>query len=453
MTSWFLRASLALSAAVLLAACGTPTVVRYDYGEGADLRQRKLAVFLDGSASNYETRTNVRRLFELVANQERPDIAAYYQEGVGGLTRRLTSSPLSPGSLLGTGIDEDVRQAYRFLAENYRAGGEPGRRADEADEVYLFGFSRGAYTARVLAGMMDLFGGVPDLTKGREQGPRLDADAREELVEKFYQVYKTHGEACGRQGDEQACAKATARVAKLKRRTRPVRIHSLGIWDTVRSLGLETLDCAVRRGNDPNKNDHPFHRDKLYGNVERAFHALALDERRRCYYPLLLRPANGAPAPRVLEETWFAGDHSGISGGHADDRQLSGVTLNWMIDRLAGSGLLPEGMSGYMHQNAMGAVVDQTDGVFKVLGKRRRDRAFADVPPGAKPKLHVSVVQRLLRSRRCPGARVPYAPSPIMSYLNGTELNEATLHDRFTIVGVPPESCRGTSCDCLAAQK
>ncbi len=448
MTSRLFPASFALGAAMLLAACGTPTVVGYDYGAGGGLGQRKLAVFLDGSASNYETRTNVRRLFEIVANQERPDIAAYYQEGVGGLTRRLTSSPLSPGSLLGTGIDLDVRQAYQFLAESYRAGGEAGRPAGQDDEVYLFGFSRGAYTARVLAGMMHLFDGLPDLTDKPTQGPRPDADAREALVEKFYEVYQAHGEACGRQGDRRSCAKAEARVAKLKRRTRPVRIHTLGIWDTVRSLGLETLDCAVSRGQDPNKNDHPFHRDKLYGNVERAFHALALDEHRDCFYPLLLRPANGLPAPRVLEEIWFAGDHSGISGAHADDRQLSGITLNWMIGRLAGSGLLPEGMSGYMHQSVMGAVVDLTDGVFKVLGKRRRDRAFADVPPGAKPKIHVSVVQRLLRSRRCPGDQAPYAPSPIMSYLNGGALDEESLHDNFTIIGDAPKTCAATACNC-----
>jgi hypothetical protein len=103
-------------------------------------------------------------------------------------------------------------------------------------------------------------------------------------------------------------------------------------------------------------------------------------------------------------------------------------------------------MSGYMHQSAMAAVGDLTAGVFKVLGKRRRDRAFAAVPPGAKPKLHASVVQRLLRSR-CPGARA-YAPSPIMSYLNGTAVSERTLRDRFTIVGTPPKNCPATACGC-----
>lgn len=446
MTLRTLRAWLTPGAVVLLAACAsTPTVVRYDYGAGAGPQPRKLAVFLDGSASNYETRTNVRRLFELVANQERPDIAAYYQEGVGGLARRLTGSPLSSGSLFGTGIGLDVRQAYQFLAETYRAGGEAGRPAGATDEVYIFGYSRGAYTARVLAGMTDLFGGVPDLTK-QAPGRRPDADRRAELVEKYYEAYQARGEACGREGGKQACAKAKARVAKLKRRTRPLRIHSLGIWDTVRSLGLEAVDCAVTRGKNPNKHDHPFHRDKLYGNVDRAFHVLALDERRDCYYPLLLRPANGAPAPRVLEEVWFAGDHSSVGGVDAENRQLAGVTLNWMIERLAGSGLLPDAMSGYMHQSAMAAVGDLTAGVFKVLGKRRRDRAFAAVPPGAKPKLHASVVQRLLRSR-CPGARA-YAPSPIMSYLNGTAVSERTLRDRFTIVGTPPKACPTAACGC-----
>ena len=257
------------AAVLLLAACSSgPTVVRYDQGEDADISQRKLAVFLDGSANNYQTRSNVRRLFELVANQDRPGIAVYYQEGVGGLTHRLTGSPLSPGSMFGSGIGRDVMQAYQFLAENYRAGGEQDRPAGTDDQVYIFGYSRGAYTARVLAGMMDLLGGVPDLTRKSARGRKLDADERAEKVEKFYEVYREYGEACGRNGNRRDCAKAEARVTKMKRRTRALRVHSLGIWDTVRSLGLEVVDCAVIMIRNPNEYDHPFHRDKLYGNVE-----------------------------------------------------------------------------------------------------------------------------------------------------------------------------------------
>lgn len=477
------RALIALLGAFLFSACGTPTVVRYDYPPGGPLAEgqlpfpdqnpRKLAIFLDGTANNYRTRTNVRRLFEIVANQERPDIVAYYQEGVGGLVQRLISSPASFGSLLGTGIGKDVRQAFQFLAENYRAGDENGRSQDAGDEVYIFGFSRGAYTARALAGMLDLYGGVPDLTpcrpcrKGSDGpycrvGTRLSCNKtapgankepyqRRRTVLGYYTSLQALGRDCGSEDDKtEACAKAKRRVEERRSKARPLKIHTMGLWDTVRSLGPEAFVCGLFKGQDPNEKNHRYHRDELYGNVERAFHALALDERRDCYYPLLLPLAKNNGSTRIHEEVWFVGDHSNIGGGHGDDKQLSGITLNWMIDHLSGSGLLPDGLSGYMHENAMGEVFDLTEGFFKVLGKRPRDEALDRLPNDGKPKLHASVVERLLSTKRCAGVR-QYSPRPIVKYLKarGAGINERALRDNFEIVGTASWSSQRTAYGCL----
>jgi len=105
---------------------------------------KKIAIFTDGTANTKDDQTNVYRLYELTTQQARttPGVVTYYDRGVGNFGTKLS------GGAVGLGLSRNVRQAYRCLADHYRPG----------DQIYLFGFSRGAYTARVLGGLIHFMG-------------------------------------------------------------------------------------------------------------------------------------------------------------------------------------------------------------------------------------------------------------------------------------------------------
>ena len=121
---------------------GKPESVSYNYD-----KPRKILIFTDGTNNDRESRTNVRRLYELISNQDRLDIAAYYDPGVGSDWHKIS------GNAFGWGMDKNVMQAYTYLVDTHKYSN---------DEIYLFGFSRGAYTARVLGGML-IQGGLINL--------------------------------------------------------------------------------------------------------------------------------------------------------------------------------------------------------------------------------------------------------------------------------------------------
>lgn len=354
---------------------------RIDY----DTRRRTLALFFDGTANNYTTQTNVRRLFEMVGNIGDPRNVLYYAEGVGGFTERIIDNPISIGSAIGAGTSRDVRQAYLFLAENYRAGGEAGRPAGVDDEVLAFGFSRGSFTARSLLAMVNLYGGVPDLTPCEEfdgafaesrwrtnpvsvrsgtaircpaDTTKYTAHQREEIVTELFELYRNYGYACEKErrqvgeiivvnpGGEDAepqsllCERLTKDIDGMRRNLtmRPMSLSFLGIWDTVRTLGLEAL-CQFRPDAPPNPN-HSFHRAGIYGNVTTVRHAVAADERRQCY-ELVITWDNSTRSHPVyadikpdIKEVWFPGDHSDVGGGYSKHKALAGVSLRWMLHEL-----------------------------------------------------------------------------------------------------------------------
>lgn len=216
----------------------------------------------------------------------------YYDEGIGtnGLIDRLV------GGGTGKGLMRNVGEAYRFLVWNF----EPG------DEIHLFGFSRGAYTVRSLAGLVRKCG----ILRKRD-GHRFE-DA--------YAFYRTDVHP----RDERA-------VAWRKERSHETRIRLLGVWDTVGALGIpgRLRALTTRR--------HRFHDVKLSSSVERAYQALAIDERRRAFEPSIWEtdPANRG---QVVEQTWFVGSHSDVGGGYPE-RGLSDVAFLWMAERAQAAGL------------------------------------------------------------------------------------------------------------------
>jgi hypothetical protein len=203
------------------------------------------------------------------------------------------------------GLSGNVKDAYRFLVDAY----EPG------DELYLFGFSRGAFTARSVAGLVRNCGILR-----RENADR---------VEEAWALYRDRIE------------KPSGTAATLFRGTyaHETRIHFIGVWDTVGSLGIPLAGPrrlpVVRLVN----RRWAFHDTELSSRVDGAFHALAVDEQRGPFAPTLWHQQPGdAEKGRELKQVWFAGVHSDVGGG-CPDTALSDVALLWMVHQARRYGL------------------------------------------------------------------------------------------------------------------
>ena len=241
--------------------------------------------------------TNVCRFLESVEEQDENGVrqVTWYDEGVGNdwYDRFL-------GGAIGAGLEANIVEGYKELAKLYEDG----------DEIYVIGFSRGAYTARSLVGMIRNCGLVK----------RKHATFKSAMA---YGIYRT-------KGDE-----PDSSTARLFRElfSHPVTIKFVGVWDTVGALGipLEVMDKV-------NARFYAFHDTNLSRIVENAFHAVAIDEHRKNYDVCLWNPLD-PPDGQRLEQRWFAGAHSDVGGGYPD-RNLSDITLRWMQDRARETGLL-----------------------------------------------------------------------------------------------------------------
>lgn len=289
----------------------------------------------------------------------------YYDEGVG------TGNALDRfmGGTMGIGLGQNVQQAYRFLALNY----EPG------DRIIMFGFSRGAFTVRSLAGLVGLVG---LLHKG-------DLDCMTQV----WDYYRT-------KPDERnpTQLKGIDRIAD-----RQPNVDLLGVWDTVGSLGIpgNVLGRIGRRR-------HEFHDVTLGRKTKRAYQALAIDERRRNFLPAVWDTSR-IGSDQDVDQTWFVGAHSNVGGGYPD-ATLSDQAFLWMIGKARAlldfdEDYLQRRVRQLEAEKASGAVIDSSAGVWGVLGKVLR-------PIGADPTeaIHPSVhVRRRLRERTDP---LPFAPFP-----------------------------------------
>jgi uncharacterized protein (DUF2235 family) len=247
--------------------------------------------------------TNVVKLARSLrpeAADGRPQVV-FYDWGLG--TTNLTDK--IKGGVTGAGIDKNIQDAYRFLVHNYAPG----------DEIHLFGFSRGAYTARSVAGLIRNAGLLT----------RRHAD----LIPKAYRLYRTKA------GPDCARARAFRRDFShpdLSAAPAGVGISMVGVWDTVGALGipLYILHAVLDKGR------YAFHDTSLSRLVRRGAHAVAIDERRADFAPTLWsRPPQDG---QILEQVWFAGSHGDIGGGYRETG-LSDLALLWMIDQAKQAGL------------------------------------------------------------------------------------------------------------------
>ena len=276
---------------------------------------KHLALFLDGTANDPDDNTNVWRLRSMLADTDKQGNMQlfYYDKGVGtNWYDRIR------GGTAGVGLLQNIREAYQWLVEHY----------DDGDAIYIFGFSRGAFTARSLAGMLSKCGllvpGSPmsvgqifDRYNSEDAKPiyRLSQDlskyTKEEMEDKWVVEY-----------------------------SRRVPIRFIGLWDTVGALGFKIWYSRHEKRGEFNQ-----HFVRLSNSFEHVYHALAIDEHRERFAPSLYyrfipekKPDKIHTPPPIVEQRWFVGAHANVGGGYRGDL-LPQLPLKWIQSKAVLAGL------------------------------------------------------------------------------------------------------------------
>lgn len=276
-------------------------------------KNKRLAIFLDGTWNEEGDNTSVWRLRSLCApvDEKGARQLIFYDTGVGTAFGEKVR-----GGLYGFGIDEHVTKAYEWLVENYNDG----------DQIFIFGFSRGAFTARCLAGLVSICGivrpGTP-LGVGQLYARYGKVDRNHDSIRELLRKSEA--------GELKAPEREQAWLLKYSRR---VEIEMLGVWDTVAAIDL------------PGFAKHDFLDPNLRHDMKNAFHAMALDEHRHRFAPTLWtqsRPKRFG-LPKItrpyesVEQRWFVGAHANVGGGYPNDF-LPQIPLKWIAEKAKGCGL------------------------------------------------------------------------------------------------------------------
>ncbi|KAF2500618.1 hypothetical protein BU16DRAFT_502560 [Lophium mytilinum] len=268
---------------------------------------------INGKLSIPSNVTRISRAIRPVSMDGVPQIV-YYHFGVGakgGVVDRVV------GGAIGEGVGENVREGYSFLCNNWAPG----------DEIFLIGFSRGAFTARSIGGLVGQIGLLTKKALGSLAEVFTDVQHRRDphyrpkypdvpFPDKPSADDPYYAEELGRRG-----------LSRLN-----IPIKAIAVWDTVGSLGMPRIPLLTRlRLQDPESKHMAFYDTKLYNCTENAFQALALDERRAAFSPAVWEKPEGNRT--TLRQVWFPGVHSNVGGGY-DDQQLANITLAWMMAQL-----------------------------------------------------------------------------------------------------------------------
>lgn len=295
------------------------------------LPRKRLVVCCDGTwqglSGTYPT--NVVKMAQAVkpiAQDGVPQVA-FYSEGIGVRGRFLDRIG---GGAFGWGIDGNIQAAYRFLCLNYDAEDEH----HAADEIYLFGFSRGAYTVRSLAGLIRSAGGLL---------PRKDIRKTSQV----YNIYRSQGRYPGErlsqsEYNKREVARKTSEMKAVSKDFEDARITLIGCWDTVGSLGVPNRFGLLSQ---LFNQKYKFHDYRLSRIIDHALHAVALDEPREAFSvaPMQQDPDNIVRG-QTLCQTWFPGTHGCVGGGTESLRGLSDGALDWMIDQITNKNKLGLGL-------------------------------------------------------------------------------------------------------------
>lgn len=308
---------------------------------------KNIVICCDGTGNEYgENNTNVVEAYS-VCKKDSSQVV-YYDPGVGtGGWEYHEGEPWKKSlravndQATGEGLQKNVDDAYSFLMETYDAG----------DRLFLFGFSRGAFTVRSLAGMLYKVGLLP-------------AD-NDNLVEYASKLYNTEG---------------NIEIAHGFRATfsRDCPVHFVGVWDTVSSLAMN----AKKK----------WHNSRLNPEVSFGYQALAIDEQRKDFPPDLW-DEKSKRRDQTIEQVWFAGVHSNV-GGWYKERGLSNIALQWMMGKAKACGLKIDGPELKRRvPDPHDKLHDSLKGFWNFRGKHIREVK-------KNSKIHASVFERIDGPRR-----------------------------------------------------
>jgi uncharacterized protein (DUF2235 family) len=338
---------------------------------------KRLVVCCDGTwnSPDQQCPTNVTKVALAIAPTDHSgrEQRIFYHLGVGTNRRERIR-----GGAFGFGLSRDVRAAYRFLVQNF----------DPGDELFFFGFSRGAFTARSTAGFVRNCGILR-----REHSDRVD---------EAYELYRS----------KNSTSHPRSLEATLFRRSysHETRIRFIGVWDTVGALGIP-LD-GLRLVNLFNRR-WQFHDTELSTTVDAAFQALAIDERRGPFRPTLWKQQTDASDDQRVEQVWFAGVHSDVGGGYPD-HGLSDLPLVWMVERARSCGLAfqPDSFADWrvdVEPDPLGELHKSRTGFYRMVPPF--DRAL-----GVTDRIHEYVASSAVERHK---RLEEYAPAGLVTYLDG----------------------------------
>lgn len=304
---------------------------------GNSHRKKRWIVCADGTWNQPEqtdqgtaSPTNVAKLAGAVLPYDQNGVSqtVFYHVGVGERAGKLDHFF---GGLLGAGLSKNILDLYLFLVLNYLPG----------DELFLFGFSRGAYTVRSLAGLI-----------------RNSGILKNEYAIKYKEAYDLY-----RQRAEGTHPTAPQSVEFRKQFAWPdFNIKFIGVWDTVGALGIPSHKLPPKR--------FEFHDVQLSSHVDYAYQALAIDEKRKPFIPTLWEKQSNSPESQVLEQVWFPGVHCNVGGGYKNTG-LSDCALDWMCRKAELCGLALDPQQKY-NPDPKDALQDSMSWYYRLLGNGMR---------------------------------------------------------------------------------
>ncbi len=341
--------------------------------------------------------TNVFKIFNAIAEKDKKNNVQlkYYHPGVGS-EGGVVESVL--GGAIGAGISNNIRSAYHWLGCNY----------NEGDEIYLFGFSRGAFAARSLGGFLGR--GLLDLKN-------LGSD------DSWFRVKKAYDKGYRRKNS--TLEDWAESYWKFFHKGQSLPINFVGVWETVGALGvpddLEIINIFEKRKN------WRFHDTELGSYVKTARHAMAIDEIRSSF--TITRWNNSVQHPGI-KELWFPGVHSDVGGGYADSKLSNGALL-WMMEESSKVGLeFREGIQTQIKPDPCGVIHNSFKGGFAKL--RSRPRNIDAMVERNKNLFHLSALERQALS---PVEHPHYHPTKILK-INETHTVDIFANTRWNYSGI-----------------
>ena len=324
---------------------------------------KRLIVCADGTWGHERKRTtsNVHKMYEALDQNDEQAVEYFRGVGTSGFIDKWV------GGATGLGIAKNVLDAYRYLVDNYNAG----------DGIYLFGFSRGAYTVRSAAGMIRNCG-------------LLKREHRQRWRRAFW-IYR------GRGGSADT---SDAIEFRTKYSHYPAPIRFIGVWDTVGALGVPFSPIRALTSWWFN-----FHDVALSRSVERAYHAVSVDEKRRTFRPTLWLQ-HPEPRNQKMEQVWFAGCHSDVGGGETDSG-LSDVTLEWMVAKAKDAGLTFKADADAPQPNRQGDLHESRNFPYTIVDEHFRAMGVAE---RSEESVHDAVKERYEDKKE-------YEPVNLIDYL------------------------------------